>query len=153
MKARGVVERVHEREVTTKHGKKSAYSAKIGEDWYSLGFKTWGVEAGYEIELEYEMRGEYRNASKVEVIGHGVDKKFDSPPTTSSNTGQAATQGGADFRQRSIVRQNSVTNSVKLLVDGGFIEGSEKLKSSASTSAALVVKVAAIFEKYSLLED
>lgn len=127
---------------SNKYGK---HSILVGGKWYSSKFEI-KASKGDSVEFDDKDKG-YVNALKVLSAGS-------SPATKSSFGGRgAATVGfpvGFDTKDRSIVRQNSLSNAVKLVSDLGLFEidandGGESMEKVA----LLCVNVARIFEAYS----
>lgn len=145
--------------VKTKRGDTPTYSFKADDgQWYGCGFDDPVVGKGDEVEFEFEST---RYGNKVLFDTFHVTKK------AAGSTGGGKPASAAPFRKpfgapqgasrpfpipllhgdRSIVRQNSVTNAVKLVeiltVDG------ETDKLTAEQAVAAVLKIARQFEAYS----
>lgn len=130
---------------SNKYGK---HSILVGGKWYSSKFE---IKAGKGDTVEFDDKDKgYVNALKVVSAGSGG-------ATKSSFGGRGATTVGFpvgfDTKDRSIVRQNSLSNAVKLVGDlysGVEVDGSEE---SLEKVAVLCVNVARIFEAYSSGDD
>lgn len=107
--ATGSVVRVHERQA----GGSTRYSILLkeadgSENWYSFNMVKPAVTKDQQVEFEYDMAGQYRNA------------KADTIKVTGAAPAPAASGGGApstgDARQKSIVMQSS-QNYAAILMD------------------------------------
>lgn len=110
------VEAVSSKEVTTKYGAKPVYSFKAGGVWYKCGFKNPLIAEGNVVEFTFTA-GAYGNDVNMDSF-----KKVSGPPATSSARPTPGFSSGKGVfpippldGQRSIVRQNSLTNAVSLL--------------------------------------
>jgi len=156
-----VVEAVSSKPVTTKFGNRDTYSFKAGGVWIKTGFKDSGVQAGDVVTFDY-VTGKYGN----ELTG-AVSKSTAAPAATAAvlQMPKAPTSGYSNKGtfpippldgQRSIVRQNALTNAREMIVD--IILGAEKKSSSVATwadrqaqfdsLAAEIERIARKFEAY-----
>lgn len=143
------VESISSKEVNTKFGMKPTYSFKAGGEWYKCGFKNPRVAVGDVVEFTFTegAYGKDVNMDTLKKAGGGA-------PSTSTPPARPATGGGYGSGkgvfpippldgQRSIVRQNSLTNAVNLLKD-------KPTKSlTVEEQADLCISIARKFEAYS----
>ena len=114
----GVISRIYENDVTIKRGPKAgqaikAYNFIIDGDKYSGGFKKWGAGEGDEVVITFDQTPQgYRNITGLSKVA--------SAPKSDSDSGAGGTSYGKntfpmapDAPQRSINRQNALTNAVK----------------------------------------
>lgn len=155
--AEGVIEAV------ARNGK----AFKIGEDWFSV-YKVGQLneaKKGDEVEFDYiekkvggavflNVEGDVtilnEGAEEEKPAARGRSSGPSSKPAPKRET-RATTSESPDQRQRSIVRQNSLTQANSLLetmARAGTLGdgGPEEL-------AELVIELARVFEKYSMVED
>lgn len=142
------VEQVSEKEVKTRFGVKKTFSFK-GSDgqWYSCGFKR-GPNKGDEVEFEFTSStyGNQVEMGTLKIAGA-------SSPVPGTTAPAAATSAGYNrFRsfpieatdgQRSILRQNALTNARELVT--GMWAGQDKSFDEVSKE---IIKVARHFEAY-----
>lgn len=152
------------------------------ELWFSVTYAPGGIngaQVGDEVEFEYEEKksgGKVFNnvKSKVTIVGEGAGDR-EAPPARAparqaptrpapNRAGPPARQqaparqsGGDDPRQKSIVRQNSLTQANALLAslskqEEGVADGFS-IPSDPLEAAELVVEVARVFEAYSMATD
>lgn len=148
------------------------------ELWFSVTYAPGGIngaQVGDEVEFEYEEKkagGKTFNNVKTEVVivGEGGGEREApqrpqraAPARREAPSRQAPAQrqapargaGGDDPRQRSIVRQNSLTQANALLATL-VREGSVTLADADTNPAQvaeIVVEVARVFEAYSMAND
>ena len=141
-----IIENVTNKQVNTKFGPKPAYSVKTAEGWFSYGFKKPTFNIGDEVDFQYTENtyGKNIDHASVRMINKG----------TGSSAPAAAPAARPAYAQkvfpipllhgdRAIVRQNSVTNATKLVV-----ETSGKGKTPEEL-AEQIINVARMFEAYS----
>ena len=142
----GIVKAVSEKERNTKYGMKMASSINVDEVWYSAGFKGAGCLAGQEVQVNFDDTP-YKNIVALRVIGG--TPAVGTPPTSHSkpvgSTGGRTFPVGALAPERTINRQNALTNAVKT-VDDYPITASDA--SSMSEYISLIIKTAREFEAY-----
>jgi hypothetical protein len=135
MKCVGVVEQIGSKNVTTKFGVKPTYSFKVGGEWFKTGFKNPVVAVGDSISFEYTP-GKYGNDVELESLVVGTSVAALSLTTTSHAPATAiyaptpmhapVNSGVKSYRngtfpidpldgQRSIIRQNALTNARELV--------------------------------------
>ena len=153
LKMTGVVEQVGSKDVTTRFGNKPTYSFKVNGEWYKLGFKKApAVVEGANVSFDYTP-GKYGN----EVDPMSV------MPSTAAPTAPAAgvagvprsTGGGrngvfpipAEDGQRSIVRQNALTNAREFYCARSGGKGGTYLD-KYEMDANAIIGLARIFESY-----
>lgn len=150
-----VVQDIISKEVTTKFGPKPAYSIMANGERFQYGFKKPMFAIGDEIDFEYTdgSYGKSVDLTSVKMLkkGSGV------PPPTGNPSGGVVPPARGGYSppakvfpvppthgDRSIIRQNSVSNAAKTIIDGGFAKGK-----SADEVAAQIIAVAQLFEAYS----
>lgn len=145
-----IIENITNKQVNTKFGPKPAYSVKTAEGWFSYGFKKPTFNIGDEVDFQYTENtyGKNIDHASVRMINKGTGG---SAPASSPAAAPAARPAFAQkvfpipllHGDRAIVRQNSVTNATKLVV-----ETSGKGKSPEEL-AQQIIDVARMFEAYS----
>jgi hypothetical protein len=146
-----IVEAVSSKDVNTKFGPKPTYSIKCNDgQWYRFGFKNPNVKAGDEVEFEFTS-GKYGAEARFETLkikpGAGGGAASAAAPAARGGYGRPEKVFPIPLLHgdRSIIRQNSVTNAVNLLVHTKLAAG----VTDVDKFAALVVDVARRFEAYS----
>lgn len=153
MKHAGTVEQLGSKAVNTRFGSKNTYSAKVGGQWFKFGFKDPKLSVGDVVELDYNP-GTYGN----EV---GTCTKTAAAPTPAPANDAAAaparpayTGGGKGSfpigpldGQRSIVRQNALTNA-RELVAAAIFDGKKSVNLDIDVHAAIIINLAKRFEAY-----
>jgi hypothetical protein len=146
------IENITTKEVTTKFGPKPAYTIIANGERFSYGFKKPTFAIGDEIDFQFT---ENTYGKNVDLTSVQMIKKSSggTPVTASASPAKAPYSPPAKVfpipllhGDRAIVRQNSVTNATKAVQDFG-VEDPENL--SLEDYAALIIKVARMFEAYS----
>lgn len=117
----GVVEKINSRDVNTRRGPAKSYGINVSGVWYSGGFTAPACSEGDTVELEHK-DDQYKSVVSVRVTASGGGV-----PTTTSPTSSVGVPAKKAFRngpfpidpldgQRSIIRQNAVTNANSYLV-------------------------------------
>ncbi len=133
--------------VTTKYGTKKTYSFKADGDWYKCGFKVPPFKEGDEVTFKFT-EGTYGREVDMDSISIGGSASV--PPARSGSTGSTASAPRSAFPispldgQRSIIRQNCVTQARELYVGskGG------KVFDFTPATADEVIAMARKFEAY-----
>ncbi len=137
---------------------------KIEDEWFNAykANELDDFDRDDEVEVEYELveKGgqEFRNIKSISRAGGSSSSRSRSSSSrerSSSSSSERSTGGGSkslgdDARQRSIVRQNSLTNANALLAT--YYRGQD-INGEPEEFAELLVEIAGILEKYSMLED
>ncbi len=142
----GVISALSTKDVTTKFGVKKTYSAQIDGDWYSFGFKDPKVGKGDTIDFEFTT-STYGNQIDVKTV-----RKVGSTPASAEAPSAPRSTGGGYSKgvfpipafdgQRSILRQNALTNAREL-----FQQGKKDVVMDSSTAMS-IINMARIFESY-----
>ena len=143
-----IIENITNKQVNTKFGPKPAYSVKTAEGWFSYGFKKPTFNIGDEVDFQYTENTYGKN------IDHASVRMINKAPAGAAPAPAAAPAARPAYAQkvfpipllhgdRAIVRQNSVTNATKLVV-----ESSGKGKTPEEL-AEQIINVARMFEAYS----
>lgn len=156
------VEQVSTKPVNTKFGQKTTYSFKAGGEWFKTGFKKHGLNVGDVVSFDYD-NGAYGN----EVQEGSIEKSAGAPTprvSTTAPVGKPAPTFSSKGvfpippldGQRSIVRQNALTNARELVA--GVIIASKDATTTGKTwgdrQAQLdvlsdeIVRIARKFEAY-----
>lgn len=149
-----IIENITSKDVNTKFGPKPAFSIMANGERFSYGFKKPTFQIGDEVDFQFTENtyGKNVDLTSVRLIAKGAGAP---PPATSSapSTPAARPAYGAPkpfpipalHGDRAIVRQNSVTNATKLVVE------SQKQGTLADMEAAadLIIEIARKFEAYS----
>jgi hypothetical protein len=141
----GVVEQVGGKDVNTKFGVKPTFSFKVNGQWFSAGFKDPKVAVGDSIGFEYEP-DKYGNKLHDGSIKKGVSTPI---PTVSAPSGGYVGRHGSFpigplDGQRSIIRQNAVTNARELYTN--LIDPTVKVTVDQHTDT--IINIARHFEAY-----
>lgn len=158
-----VVEELGIKEVTTKFGPKPTYSFKAGGAWFKNGFKKPNVAVGDTISVQYEA-GTYGN----EVKGITVVSKASSAPTIVATVPRNAAPAPSYSSkgvfpippldgQRSIIRQNALTNAREMVCtvqqeytsDKKALSDFDGRKRQHENLAEEIIRIARMFEAYS----
>lgn len=146
----GVVEQLGGKEVVTKFGPKPTFSFKVNGTWVSAGFKDPKVSVGDSISFEYEP-DKYGNK-----LHDGSIKKGAAVAVTPVGTASVSSGGGrhgsfpigALDGQRSIIRQNALTNARELYKEYASATDLEGGVLNMSHHADNVISIARHFEAY-----
>jgi len=144
----GVVAQTSTKDVTTKFGTKKTYSFKLqGGDWYKSGFKDPKVNEGDVISFDFTEGTYGKDADLGSLRKTGTapvlpTASITESPTRSSYGGKGVFPIPALDGQRSILRQNALTNAREL-----FQQGKKEVAMDAATGAAIIA-VARMFEAY-----
>lgn len=114
-KVNGTVAKIISRDVETRYGTKKGWSVQVDGEWYSVGFKRPEVAEDDFVEVTYDMKGSYRNASSiVKATPSGI------APTALKSPAPVG-GGGRVFPipplspERAIVRQSSLKAAIETL--------------------------------------
>lgn len=148
-----IVEQVSVKPRMTKFGQKDTFSFKAQGEWFNTGFKKHPLNVGDAVSCDY-VDGSYGKDVDVSTIKKGTPSPNTVPAPGPAKAGpvNGSTYGGKGVfpippldGQRSIVRQNCVTNARELVAAqfGGkpFTIGDDTIN--------LVIHVARQFEAYS----
>ena len=139
-----IVESVSSKPVTTKFGTKNTYSFKADGDWYKCGFKKPSIKEGDEITFTHTegAYGKEVDVASISVAGGSAPAPRAAVPTAVPKVGFpiAALDG-----QRSIIRQNCVTNARETFVAA---HGGKPFPMDADVIAATIIDLARKFEAY-----
>jgi len=120
------------------------YRMKLDGKWLSAGFAKPACNVGDQIEYTTVQKGQYTNLGSIHVLQAGAAP----PVVTSAHTGASGPSGS---RERSIVRQNSVTNAVAVYNSYLATKNFEVMPSPSPVERAQeILVVARIFEMYSM---
>lgn len=138
----GVVEALGGKDVNTKFGLKPTFSFKVNGQWISAGFKDPKVQVGDNISFEYEP-DKYGNKLHDGSIKKGVAVATGSSVSAPSVSGRHGSFPiGPLDGQRSIIRQNALTNARELFVACAVPTAAE------DAHALRIIEIARIFEAY-----
>ncbi len=146
-KAVATVEQLSDREVNTRFGKKKTYSFKANNEWYSTAFKAPKVSVGDVVSFEFEETKYGKNVDPATIEPSLAPSFSPAPPPVKRDTYQPkgvfpipALDG-----QRSIVRQNALTNARETVV---ALLGTEHKLADADYLAARIIEIARKYEGY-----
>lgn len=133
----GVIEAVSDKQVNTRRGPATAYRVKINNTWYGAGFNA-PPEKGTTVQFEAQTNNAgYMDAKNIVPISGTVS----SAAKTGASSGWPIPKDSG--RDRSIMRQNAVTNALR------FFELQNTLSEEMQDiSPAQVIMVARDFEAY-----
>lgn len=144
-----IVENITTKEVNTKFGPKPVYSVYANGERFGYGWKKPAFTAGDEIDFQYT-EGKYGkdidlNSVKMLKKGDGMTPALPAAPSAPARPAFAQKVFPIPLLHgdRAIVRQNSVTNATKLVIE---TNGTEK---SAEELAEQIINIARMFEAYS----
>lgn len=123
-KQSGVIEAVSNKTVKTKWGDKPTYSFKVDGEWYGNGFSV-VPSKGTAVEFEWEDTQYGRKTVKgtLQRTDGGTSPSTGSGGSNGKNLGKSVSSGKGVFPipvddgQRSIIRQNAVTNANALILN------------------------------------
>jgi len=149
-----IIENISEKEVNTKFGPKKAYSINANGERYSYGFKKPTFVIGDEIDFQFTENTYGKNVDLTSV--RLINKGTGTPPPSTAVTGATAPSKpsyGAPkvfpipalHGDRAIVRQNSITNAVKLITDS--VHSTDE--ADWEQLADIAISIARKFEAYS----
>jgi hypothetical protein len=159
------IESITTKTVTTKYGPKPAYSIKAGGEWFNYGFKKPTFNEGDEVDFKYSETsyGKEVDGSSVRLISKG-EGKVAGPSSTAPVAPSKPFYGPSPkvfpipplHGDRAIVRQNSITNATKLVMDSIGVAGAGSVTPAATfneidfeSMAQKVIDIARMFEAYS----
>lgn len=146
-----IVENITEKEVNTKFGPKKAYSINANGERYGYGFKKPTFSIGDEVDFQFTENtyGKNVDLASVRLLTKGTGTP---PPSTATTAPSKPSYGSpkvfpipALHGDRAIVRQNSVSNAVKLITDS--VKPTDKCNWESLASEA--IQIARMFEAYS----
>lgn len=146
-----VVENITSKDVNTKYGPKPAYTVMASGERYSYGFKKPTFKIGDTIDFQYTENtyGKNVDLASVRLLTKGDGAIPTPPPVTASKPSYSPPTRPfpipALHGDRAIVRQNSITNATKLVVDSVIPVGECDWEALAQE----VINVARMFEAYS----
>ena len=146
------IEQTDSKAVRTKFGEKKTYSFKANGVWYQTGFKFSGLNVGDVVSFDYT-EDQYGKQVAVASIAKGATPVLSggSVPSSALPVGRAPAPSYSSKGvfpipaldgQRSIVRQNALTNARELVV------AKQAGNLSVSDYAKEIVRVARYFESY-----
>lgn len=150
-----VVEQVDSKEVVTKFGKKPTFSFKANGEWFKTGFKRHGLNVGDVVSFDYK-EGSYGKdveASAIAKSGTGLVPTAALPGAQRPSTPPVSSRHGgfpipALDGQRSIVRQNALTNARELVVASIGVVKSALSMSDVGEMRDAILTLASQFEAY-----
>lgn len=150
--ATGTVQSITNKSITTKLGIKPVYSAQVGGQWFDFGFKKPTFNVGDNVTFEYTDGTFGKKADPASVSVAGGTLPAPKSAMLPSYNGKAFPVP-ALHPDRSIVRQNSVTNARELVSSAGtFYDSGEPTEfkvNSWDEAADIIIKLARKFEAYS----
>lgn len=152
------VESITTKTVTTKYGPKPAYTIRAGGENFNYGFKKPTFNEGDEVDFKYTETsyGKDVDASSVRLISKGAGVV--AAPSSSAPVAPSKPFYGPSPKpfpipplhgDRAIVRQNSITNATKIVMDSVGSDSYELSKIEFDKLAQKVIDVARMFEAYS----
>ena len=153
----GVVSAINSKEVKTKFGVKPVYELVVEGETYKCGFKKPPVKEGMAITLNYDP-GKYGNdVVEGSITSDPGRVSTPTPPIAPRNYGgsKGVFPIPGDDGQRSILRQNAVTNAREaigdLVASGALAHDASKGVSSEDVISAYaqdIITMAKLFEAY-----
>ena len=146
-----IIENITEKEVNTKFGPKKAYSVSANGERYGYGFKKPTFSIGDEVDFQFTENTYGKNVDLTSV--RLISKGNPTPPPSTATTAPAKPSYGSPkvfpipalHGDRAIVRQNSISNAVKLITDS--VKPTDK--SNWESLANEAIQIARMFEAYS----
>ena len=150
-----IIENITTKDVNTKFGPKPAYTIMANGEKFSYGFKKPTFAIGDEIDFQFteSTYGKQVDPVSVRMIKKGsgtITATVSSAPTKTYTPPTKVFPIPPLHGDRAIVRQNSVTNATKVVVDS-YIKSKEVANPIELANA--IVEVAKIFEAYSCGDD
>lgn len=144
----GTVEAISSKERNTKNGLKKVYSIKLGTDWFNTGFKDPKVSKGDQVTFDYSV-GTYGNDLDVKTL-KTLGKAAEAPVSVPKGLGgpKGSFPIGPLDGQRSIVRQNALTNARELYALYLPNVAMDEPRCDLEKAANAIIKTAKIFEAY-----
>lgn len=146
------IENITQKEVNTKFGPKPAYTVQANGERFSYGFKKPTFKIGDTVDFQYTENtyGKNIDLNSVRLLAKGEG----APATATATVAPSKPSYGPPAKvfpipllhgDRAIVRQNSITNAVKLVCDtyAGDVEVSDVDR------AQKAIEIARMFEAYS----
>ena len=146
-----IIENITEKEVNTKFGPKKAYSVSANGERYGYGFKKPTFSIGDEVDFQFTENtyGKNVDLASVRLLTKGTGAPTPSTATTASPKPSYGAPKvfpiPALHGDRAIVRQNSISNAVKLITDS--VKPTDK--SNWESLANEAINIARMFEAYS----
>jgi hypothetical protein len=146
-----IIENITEKEVNTKFGPKKAYSVSANGERYGYGFKKPTFSIGDEVDFQFTENtyGKNVDLTSVRLLTKGTGAATpSSAPTAPPKPSYGAPKVfpiPALHGDRAIVRQNSISNAVKLITDS--VKPTDK--SNWESLANEAINIARMFEAYS----
>jgi hypothetical protein len=146
-----IIENITEKEVNTKFGPKKAYSVSANGERYGYGFKKPTFSIGDEVDFQFTENtyGKNVDLASVRLLVKGTGA---ATPSTATTAPPKPSYGSpkvfpipALHGDRAIVRQNSLTNAVKLITDSVV----KTDKADFEDMADFAISIARKFEAYS----
>ncbi len=155
------VEQLASQQRKTKYGLKDVYSFKAGGQWYQTGFKKHGLNVGDVVTLDFttDTYGNQVDMGSIKKTAGGATTASTSsspPPANTSGSKSFSPSGGKGVfpipaldGQRSIVRQNALTNA-RELVSKSFVPTANWPGSVSQHTlvADEIIRIAKRFEGY-----
>jgi hypothetical protein len=146
-----MIENITEKEVNTKFGPKKAYSVSANGERFGYGFKKPTFSIGDEVDFQFTENTYGKNVDLASV--RLLVKGSGTPPPSTASTAPAKPSYGSPkvfpipalHGDRAIVRQNSISNAVKLITDS--VKPTDKTNWDALANEAIMI--ARMFEAYS----
>lgn len=156
--ATGVVKGIYNKDVKTRFGIKKVYDLLLDDgNYYKQGFKKPICDVGDSVTIEYNV-GQYGNdiTSLIRGTSSGASApslndgsgftKPNASPNQYSNKGNKPFPVPSDHGDRSIIRQNSLTNAREMCIANNIMH---KNLVDNNVLANEIIRVAYMFEEYS----
>lgn len=150
------VENITSKEVMTKFGKKPAYSIRANGEWFNYGFKKPPFAIGDEVDFQFTENSYGKNVDLASL--RTISKGSGAPAPVSAPTSPSKPSYGPVAKvfpipplhgDRAIVRQNSITNATKAVVDITAMFADKKNPVLFDELAETIISMARKFEAYS----
>jgi hypothetical protein len=153
---------INDRKVNTKFGEKLSYTFMANGERFNLGFNKPAFKVGDTIEFTFTEGSYGKDVEKgtVRVIAKGAPGVPAAAPSPTNDGPSAPAAAGRSYGppsrpfpipllhgDRAIIRQNSLTNAVKLFTDS--TDGDTIIKMTSSELIESVLLIAREFEEYS----